>query len=155
MTNLRIVLNYTIWAWIVKEAWPSIVYNQVMTKKILIIIMHIITAIAVLATIASFVCFLVFPKTTGTVTEINAYPEDTVVEFTYLVEDEPYVRKQNYSGTSRIRFGDERTIWYYPNDPDLSVMPRDFAAYYILAGIFGFAEAAYIFGKRTQKANEG
>ena len=155
MANLRIVLNYTIWVWIVKEAGPSIVYNQVMTKKILIIIMHIITAIAVLATIASLVCFLVFPKTTGTVTEINAYPEDTVVEFTYLVDDEPYVRKQNYSGTSRIRFGDERTIWYYPNDPDLSVMPRDFAAYYILAGIFGFAEAAYLFGKRARKANEG
>ena len=126
-----------------------------MKTKILIIIMHIITAVAVLATIGSFVCFLVFPKTTGTVTAINAYPEDTVVEFTYTVNNEPYVRKQNYSGTSSIRFGDERTIWYYPNDPDISVMPRDFAAYYILAGIFGFAEAAYIFGRRTGKAKEG
>ena len=144
-----------IWRRIVKKTRFVIVYNQVMETKILIIIMHIITAIAVLATIASFVCFLAFPKTIGTVTDIYAYPNDTVVEFTYLVDDEPYVRKQNYSGTSRIRSGDERTIWYYPNDPDISVMPRDFAAYYILAGIFGFAEAAYLFGKRARKVNEG
>ncbi|MBR5182819.1 MAG: hypothetical protein IKW88_11255 [Clostridiales bacterium] len=43
-----------------------------MKTKILIIMMHLIMAIAGIATIASFVCFLVFPKTTGTVTAINA-----------------------------------------------------------------------------------
>ena len=113
--------------------------------------MHLIMIICGLATIASFVCFLVFPKTTGTVTAIDAYPDDTVVKFTYLVDNESYVRKQNYSGTSGIRFGDQRTIWYYPKDPDLNVMPRDFAAYYILAAIFGVGEAAYFFGRRSRK----
>ena len=122
-----------------------------METKVLIIVMHLIMIICGLATIASFVCFLVFPKTTGTVTAIDAYPDDTVVKFTYLVDNESYVRKQNYSGTSGIRFGDQRTIWYYPKDPDLNVMPRDFAAYYILAAIFGVGEAAYFFGRRSRK----
>ena len=122
-----------------------------MKTKVLIIVMHLIMIICGLATIASFVCFLVFPKTTGTVTAIDAYPDDTVVKFTYLVDHESYVRKQNYSGTSGIRFGDQRTIWYYPKDPDLNVMPRDFAAYYILAAIFGVGEAAYFFGRRSRK----
>lgn len=122
-----------------------------MKTKVLIIMMHLIMIICGLATIASFVCFLVFPKTTGTVTAIDAYPDDTVVKFTYLVDNESYVRKQNYSGTSGIRFGDQRTIWYYPKDPDLNVMPRDFAAYYILAAIFGVGEAAYFFGRRSRK----
>ena len=122
-----------------------------MKTKVLIIVMHLIMIICGLATIASFVCFLVFPKTTGTVTAIDAYPDDTVVKFTYLVDNESYVRKQNYSGTSGIRFGDQRTIWYYSKDPDLSVMPRDFAAYYILAAIFGVGEAAYFFGRRSRK----
>ncbi len=122
-----------------------------MKTKVLIIVMHLIMIICGLATIASFVCFLVFPKTTGTVTAIDAYPNDTVVKFTYLVDNESYVRKQNYSGTSGIRFGDQRTIWYYPKDPDLNVMPRDFAAYYILAAIFGVGEAAYFFGRRSRK----
>ena len=122
-----------------------------MKTKVLIIVMHLIMIICGLATIASFVCFLVFPKTTGTVTAIDAYPDDTVVKFTYLVDNEFYVRKQNYSGTSGIRFGDQRTIWYYPKDPDLNVMPRDFAAYYILAAIFGVGEAAYFFGRRSRK----
>ena len=122
-----------------------------MKTKVLIIVMHLIMIICGLATIASFVCFLVFPKTTGTVTAIDAYPDDTVVKFTYLVDNESYVRKQNYSGTSGIRFGDQRTIWYYPKDPDLNVMPRDFAAYYILAAIFGVGEAAYFFSRRSRK----
>ena len=122
-----------------------------MKTKVLIIVMHLIMIICGLATIASFVCFLVFPKTTGTVTAIDAYPDDTVVKFTYLVDNESYVRKQNYSGTSGIRFGDQRTIWYYPKDPDLNVMPRDFAAYYILAAIFGVGEAAYFFGRRSRQ----
>ena len=122
-----------------------------MKTKVLISVMHLIMIICGLATIASFVCFLVFPKTTGTVTAIDAYPDDTVVKFTYLVDNESYVRKQNYSGTSGIRFGDQRTIWYYPKDPDLNVMPRDFAAYYILAAIFGVGEAAYFFGRRSRK----
>ena len=122
-----------------------------MKTKVLIIVMHLIMIRCGLATIASFVCFLVFPKTTGTVTAIDAYPDDTVVKFTYLVDNESYVRKQNYSGTSGIRFGDQRTIWYYPKDPDLNVMPRDFAAYYILAAIFGVGEAAYFFGRRSRK----
>ena len=122
-----------------------------MKTKVLIIVMHLIMIICGLATIASFVCFLVFPKTTGTVTAIDAYPDDTVVKFTYLVDNESYVRKQNYSGTSGIRFGDQRTIWYYPKDPDLNVMPRDFAAYYILAAIFGVGEVAYFFGRRSRK----
>ena len=122
-----------------------------MKTKVLIIMMHLIMIICGLATIASFVCFLVFPKTTGTVTAIDAYPDDTVVKFTYLVDNESYVRKQNYSGTSGIRFGDQRTIWYYPKDPDLNVMPRDFAAYYILAAIFGVGEVAYFFGRRSRK----
>ena len=90
-----------------------------MKTKILIIVMHLIMAIAGIATIASFVCFLVFPKTTGTVTTINAYPDDTVVEFTYVVDNNDHVRKQNYSGTSGIRFGDQRTIWYYPKDQQM------------------------------------
>ena len=122
-----------------------------MKTKVLIIVMHLIMIICGLATIASFVCFLVFPKTTGTVTAIDAYPDDTVVKYAYLVDNESYVRKQNYSGTSGIRFGDQRTIWYYPKDPDLNVMPRDFAAYYILAAIFGVGEAAYFFGRRSRK----
>ena len=122
-----------------------------MKTKVLIIVMHLIMIICGLATIASFVCFLVFPKTTGTVTAIDAYPDDTVVKFTYLVDNESYVRQQNYRGTSGIRFGDQRTIWYYPKDPDLNVMPRDFAAYYILAAIFGVGEAAYFFGRRSRK----
>ena len=123
-----------------------------MKTKILIIMMHLIMAIAGVATIASFVCFLVFPKTKGTVTAIKAYPDDTVVEFTYVVDNNDHVRKQNYSGTSGIRFGDQRTIWYYPKDPDISVMPQDFAAYYILAAIFGVGEAAYLFGRRARKS---
>ena len=126
-----------------------------MKTKILIIIMHLIMVIAAIATIGSFVCFAVFQKTTGTVTTINAYPDDTVVEFTYVVDSENYVRKQNYSGTSGIRYGDHRTIWYYSKQPDISVMPRDFAAYYILAAIFGVGEIAYFFGRKTRKANEG
>ena len=90
-----------------------------MKTKILIIVMHLIRVFVALATIGSFVCFAVFPKTIGTVTAINAYPDDTVVEFTYVVDNNEYVRKQNYSGTSGIRFGDQRTIWYYPKDQQM------------------------------------
>lgn len=125
-----------------------------MKTKILIIIMHLIMIIAALVTIGSFVCFAVFQKTTGTVTAINAYPDDTVVEFTYVVDNDHYVKKQNYSGTSGIRSGDQRTIWYYSKEPDISVMLQDFAAYYILAAIFGVGEIAYFFGRKARKADE-
>ena len=123
-----------------------------MKTKILIIVMHLIMMIAVLVMIGSFVCFAFFPKTTGTVTAINAYPDDTVVEFTYVVDNESYVRKQDYSGSSVIRFGDQRNIWYYAKQPDISIMPRDFAAYYIIAAIFGVGEIAYFFGRKARKA---
>ena len=123
-----------------------------MKNKILVIVMHLIAIIACIATIGSFVCFLVFKKTTATVSQIDAYPEDTVVHLSFVVDNETYERKQNYSGTSNIRYGDRRPIWYYSKDPELNVMVRDFAAYYYLAGFFGLAEIAYFFGKRARKA---
>ena len=125
-----------------------------MKTKILIIVMHLIMIIAALVTIGSFVCFAVFSKTTGTVTAISAYPDDTVVEFNYVVDNESYVRKQDYSGSSGIRFGDQRNIWYYTKQPDISIMPKDFAAYYIIVAIFGVGEIAYFFGRKARKAKE-
>ena len=108
-------------------------------------------AVSATATIGSFVCFAALPKATGTVTAIDAYPDDTVVEFTYVVDNDPHVRKQNYSGSLGIRFGDQRTIWYFQKQPSISVMPQDFAAYYILTAIFGVGEAAYFLGRRKER----
>lgn len=125
-----------------------------MKLKALVIIMHLIILITATMSIWSFYCFATYEKTTGTVTACEAYPDDTVVGLTYVAGNTSYVRTQSYSGTSQIRYGDQRPVWYNPDHPEYNVMVRDFAAYYILTGIMGVGELAYFLGRNQRKIRE-
>lgn len=125
-----------------------------MNFKVLCIVMHVIFLAALAATLGSVAGFVFLPKTTGTVTSIDAYPEDTLAHLSYTVDHVKYEKVLKYSGSKQIKVGDVRTVWYFPKKPDKTIAVRDFAPYYILTGIFGIGEIAFFAGRKQREDKE-
>ena len=128
--------------------------GAVMPTKVLYIIMHVIFIISATVTLGSFICFAVLPRAGGTVNDIDASQDNTIVHVIFEAENSPYEKILSAGGTSSIRCGDKFTVWYLPGNPKISLMVRDFSAYYILTAIFGVAEAAFFLGRNQRKAKE-
>ena len=125
-----------------------------MKTKLLFWLMHVIFAVSLGFAVWSFICFAAYTKTTASVKEIQAGPDDTIVSFAYFADDMSYTKEQRYPGTSQIQYGDQRTIWYQPGNPSKAITVQQFAPWYILLGIFGAAELAYIAGRKQRKPAE-
>ena len=117
-------------------------------------LMHAIFTVSLVFSVWSFICFAAYTKSTATVREIQAGPEDVIVSFEYFADDASYTREQRYPGTSQIQCGDQRTIWYHPDDPSRTVTVQQFAAWYIVLGFFSFAETAYFAGRKLRNQTD-
>lgn len=124
--------------------------NSTKTKtKLWFAVTVIIGIIPILITITSLFCFILFNRTTATVTKADMGREDTIVYLGYEVDGKVYEKMQRYSADKHIKPDMTVNIWYSKSKPDVAVTVHDFLAYYILIPIISVP--IYVCLKGTKK----